>query len=115
MKRTPFNVDHIPLMQDVWRFIKRYFDIPYDDVVKISFSYKAKKSEDYHYLNIERVNAQEGIAIPLEESSAFVIALLKEFNLDWRPVSSLSFDIDADSIPVFDMGIYPYINHKRRG
>lgn len=113
MKKAPFNVDNILLIEDIWSFIKSYFDIPYDDVVRISFSYKAEKSQQYHYLNIERVNAEEGIAIPFEESNAFVISMLKEFNLDWRPVSSLSFDIDADSVPVFDMGVYPFIDRRK--
>jgi len=109
MSQSILNADHIPLMEDVWRFIKGYFKLPYDDVVKVSYNYKAGEFGQYHYMNIERVSAKEGIGIPYYESMEFVIALLKEFNLDWRTVTSLSFELDADSVPVFDMGVFPFI------
>lgn len=113
MSKSPFNVDNIPLMEDVWRFIKGHFELPYDDVVKVSYRYKAGEFGQYHYMNIERVSAKEGIGIPYDESQEFAISLLKEFNLNWRTVSSLSFEMDADSIPVFDMGVFPYIKQGK--
>lgn len=110
MEKSMVKANNIVWTEEVWAFIKEYFNLLYDDVVKVSYEYKAGERSKCHYMNIDRVNSKEVMEIKYDESDEFVIALLKKFNLHSFPVTSLKFSIDYESVPVFDMGVYPYIN-----
>lgn len=108
-----FKATDIVYTEEVLEFIKSYFDLLFEDIVGSSFEFQAGDWNKEHALVIKRTNVKETMLLKYNDSSEFVSALLEKFNIDWRPVTTLKFSVDLDSIPVFDIGVFPYVKSEK--
>ena len=113
MGKNTLQATDIVYTEDVGQFIKKHFNLHFEDIIRISYEYQTGERDKEHSLIIERTNAKEVMQLSYEDSDAFAIAVLEKFNIDWRPVTSLKFALDFDSIPVFDIGVFPYVKSEK--
>lgn len=113
MSKNTLKAADIVYTEDVIEFIKTYFDLPFEDIVGGSYEYQAGEWNKEHALVIQRTNVKDTMILPYVDSDAFATALLEKFNIDWRPVTTLKFSVDFDSVPVFDIGVFPYVKSEK--
>lgn len=113
LKKSSLKVADIVYTEEVVAFIKSYFRLNYEDIVRISYEYQAGERKKEHLLVIERINTKKTLLLSYEDSTEFAIALLEKYNIDWEPVTSLKFSVDLDSVPVFDIGVFPYVKSEK--
>ncbi|MEK3995470.1 hypothetical protein MKY29_12015 [Psychrobacillus sp. FSL K6-2365] len=109
---SKLKVNDIPYSQEIIDYINAILDIKLDNKIRYRFRFNAR---DIRHMTFQllrqdsfaKADSWSSIHLDYDTAQNLVQQLCNRYGFDWKRIISFEIDLDINSVPIFDLSVYP--------